>query len=273
MTTIATTRFPMLLQLREPNDGSTDIYQATYEQRRTCTDDRIVDLQPFKALPDVEERAAAFDSQGRPAFCTSLGPAFYAGDDLLVEGFVERATFSPDGRRMAWSEEVPPLNTRRLYTANVDGTGRKRWDYPGFELHSLKFSADSKQIWFTCGNLYSIDVETGKYRRHDLDRDVYMFDLSQDGSRLAYFDNSRRLRCRNLETGREKTLTRLPSGHPVGPPTFSPDGTRVFYGTEDYQNQQPHSAFWVVRSTGGPPQQLSTNPVVTAAVTGCQTTP
>ncbi len=266
MSLINTTRFPMLLQVREPNDGATDIYRATYEQGRTCAEDRVVDVQPFKALPDVEERAATFDSHGRPAFCTSLGPAFYAGDDLLVEGFVERATFSPDGRRMAWSEEVPPLDTRRLYTANADGTERREWDYPGFELHSLKFSADSKQIWFTCGNLYSIDVETGKYRRHDLDRPAYRFDLSADGSRLAYFDHSGQLRCRDLESGRERRPSKVSGAYSVGPPTFSPDGTRVFYGTKDYNFQQQHSAFWVISSKGGQPQQLSDSPVVTAAV-------
>jgi tricorn protease-like protein len=253
----------MLLQVREPNARwHTDLYQATYEQGRTCEDDRLVDVHPFKALPEVEERAAAFDSHARPAFCTALGPAFYAGDDLLVEGFVERASFSPDGRRMAWSEEVPPLDTRRLYTANSDGTDRKEWDYPGFELHSLKFSADSKRIWFTCGNLYSIDVETGKYRRHDLDQPAYMFDLSSDGSRLAYLAHGGQLRCRNLNTGREKKLAQFP-GRPVGPPTFSPDGTRVLFATEDYHER---SAFWVVSSKGGQPRQLSTEPVVTAAV-------
>lgn len=264
MSTIST-RFPMLLQVREPDGYGSDVYRATYEQGPTCAEDRLVEVQPFKALPDVEERAPAFDSQGRPGFCTSLGPAFFAGDDLLVEGFVERASFSPDGRRMVWSEEVPPLDTRRLYTANADGTERKEWDYPGFELHSLKFSPDSKQIWFTCGRLYSIDVETGKYQRHDLDRSAYRFDLSSDGSRLAYFDHSGQLRCRNLETGREKRLAKLNNAFSAGAPTFSPDGTRVFYGTEDYHGR---SAFWVISSRGGEPHQLSAEPVLTAAVTG-----
>ena len=267
------TRFPVLLQVTEPVGkrcccGMTDLYDATYVQGSTVREDRLEAVQPFKALPNVQEGTPAFDSQGRRAWSTCMEPAFFAGDDRLIDGEVELAAFSPDGQRLAYMEHVPPWNTRRLFVAAADGSQPRRWDFPGITLNGLAFSPDSKKLWLTTGGgLYNIELGSGKYERVPMDHCVDAFSFSPDGTRLAYFESSV-LRCRDLETGIDRTLDDLNRYKCGGAPVFTPDGSRVLYTCSDHSSEQEPAELWVVPTRGGKPRRLESPPVVRLATCG-----
>ncbi|MEU2609327.1 amidohydrolase family protein [Streptomyces albus] len=162
---------------------------------------------------------------------------------------VQQPVLSPDGEHVAFVA----LNT--LWLARTDGHGRPR---PLVRARATRyvcapsFTRDGKAL------LYSDDRDgLLAVRRHELstgkDRQLaeggrVFGTLSPDGSRLACLDMAGNLVVKDLAGGRERVLAAPMGGGGIpGPPSWSPDGSRIALCDRNRLNQRFREGYNLIR--------------------------
>jgi dipeptidyl aminopeptidase/acylaminoacyl peptidase len=171
-----------------------------------------------------------------------MDPSDPATDRFLVEGNGERwaaADFSPDEKTLLVSEVIS-VNESRLWLVEV-ATGAKTLFTPDSKTPvswgRSRFSKDGRTV-FTITNqgsewnrLAAVDVATRKLDvvAPGLSWDVETFDLSPDGSKIAYTVNeggAETLHALDLATRKALPLPKLPYGT-LGSVRWSPESRRI----------------------------------------------
>jgi Tol biopolymer transport system component len=163
-------------------------------------------------------------------------------------------TWSPNGRRLAFSGLRPGLYNRSLYTVRQDGTGRREVidygaDWPAWSVTGrFAFLNNDDQYRMTIGprdGLYSIRDDGSRLRR--------LFgsfvalgnepDWSPDGRRLAF-----RARGRIFTIGTDGRGRRPITGgnRPYSHPAWSPDGRYIAV----IRGEERDQGLWVMRPDG-----------------------
>ena len=213
---------------------------------------------PPRRLTTGEDYAPAFSPDGRQVAFSRYridGPLpslFVVGIEggeprpLPVPGRGGYPAWSPDGRSLAFARLR--RRTREVWTARLDGTGRRRLGYGD----QPSWSPDGRRIAYVapsrgCRSIFTSRPDGGDRRRlvrmapptarctepwfkYPVTRNPYSVfspDWSPDGRRMA-FGNGRRLIVREVGSGRMRSI-RSRAGVPVDV-DFSPDGRFLLYG-------------------------------------------
>jgi len=266
------TSFPILVQVRERDawNAPTDIWQKTYRQGATVDEDRLEWTgNKVAARRRIDEHHPCFTGAEEPAFVRSdkKRPGLYVGDQAVVQGPLEQASFSTAGQ-LAYVREG------ELWLANADGKEARQLTTACLEgpVDDLEFSADGRHLWYCAGsNLFRYDSVANGHECISTRKQVQEFGLAPDGRSVAYLDDRNGLHRLDLDkpfSEREHQLTQVPLNDFMGDgiginsatsPAFTPDGSRVLFcvheeqweGDDDFVDPGPTQAsLWVVPSRG-----------------------
>lgn len=277
-------RYTLLLETRstrqagaaDPNPGG-DVYLASYIQGRRPQEDQVG--WPFPvAISDADERAPSWDQEGR---------AWYlSGDALYRTRPGTRPGIRPGRRRPERVVELegledylilePPqgggpvavlhaVRTRQgrlsseLWRLRLAGRSLERLPDHGLHPTALLPGLDPDSVSLTTHDgLYRIPLDAGPARL--VARGPFQeASLSRDRRRLVYLLHERgrpsQVRWRELGTGADRQVASQPPGGYLHSPSFSPDGSRVFFTVHRPALGASHEA-WVVESAGGAATRL-----------------
>jgi len=175
--------------------------------------------------------------------------------------------FSPDGKTLAFVRSY--FANDEIYLLPVTSEGRPRGEprrltLDGRSIFGLDWTADGRRIVYSSGqggstNLLTIAASGGAPEHLAVaGENVTALSVSRSGSRLVYerdvFDtNIWRIPGPN-STGMKSAPTRfIASTQPDAEPQFSPDGTRIVFGSARSGNYE----IWVCDSEGRNPVQLT----------------
>lgn len=172
-----------------------------------------------------------------------------SGCPPLPCGALFHPSWSPDGRRLAFSRDDPDDGTTDLWIVNADGTGLSRLtDCPGQAttgpIQARRPCGDVDPAWSPDGTTIAFTRNFGLYTVHadgsglrELVADVSGASTpswSPDGNRITFSQTARRDRIYviNADGSGLVQLTDEPSGSGPGAPAWSPDGSRIaFFST------------------------------------------
>jgi len=202
---------------------------------------------------------------GRVAVMRSDGSEPY----LLVPdlGYCYMASFSPDGRRIAFSHTA---NGYRLMLADLDGKNRLALATDCPESFVPKFTPDGVTIVFIRrdGDIYRVGADGSDLKRLTHGNDYLSFHVSEkdkhgstdgpsispDGRRIAFLarvDGIPQVFTMGLDGGNQRQVTRR--GSSCGRARWSPDGTMLSFVS--FEGRFPQ--LFVCPVEGGEPQQLT----------------
>ena len=175
--------------------------------------------------------------------------------------------FSPDGKTLAFVRSYSTINDE-VCLLSVTSDGRplgepRRLTLDGPSAFGLDWTADGRRIVYSSGqesstNLFTIPASGGASERLAVAGFATALSVSRSGSRLAYerdvFDtNIWRIPGPN-STGMKSGPSRfIASTQPDAEPQFSPDGTKIVFGSARSGNYE----IWVCDSEGRNPVQLT----------------
>ena len=164
-------------------------------------------------------------------------------------------TVSPDGDRVAYYHDRSGRN--ELYVLDVE-TGERTQvsdgNVPENAMYPIAWDADGDRVFFhrdqdagdEQNDVYAITLDGDVELVVETDGQTVLQDVSPDGSRLLYSTTATgqmNLHVHDVETGESTQLTAY--DRPVALGTFSPDGDRVAYRTnerDDLDNEDPYVA-------------------------------
>lgn len=243
-----------------PEFAPHDVFVARYSQGRTVEEDELVGMQEV-CLSPADDAQAEWGPGGRVLFMSDRDGdrALYSAKPGQRRPRLELD--DPDLRSFACLADGTLLYTRPdgLWQRPAGSRAASRVDLGGVNPHSV--CSNGSEVLLTEAS----STSRGVHRLHRLDLGTGslepmgegpFFDpaLSPDGQSIAYL-HDQEVRCRDLGTGAEKVLARSVPGWP-GSAGFSPDGSRVFYTSWDFDSGVRGTAF-VVPTTGvEPPREL-----------------
>jgi dipeptidyl aminopeptidase/acylaminoacyl peptidase len=192
-----------------------------------------------------------------------MNPSEPKSDRMVLEGAGERLAaldWSADEKTLLVGEYFS-VEESRLWLVDVATGGKSLLSPESKEKVSWgsgRFSKDGKTVYVTTDldsefrRLVSLDVATKKVDvlTRDLAWDVQGFDLSEDGTKIAYAVNeggTETLHALDLTTGKEIPLPKLPAGV-IGGVRWSPDARRI--GFTFTSARSPADAWAVDTATG-----------------------
>jgi Tol biopolymer transport system component len=163
--------------------------------------------------------------------------------DRLRPALFERAAWSPDGSRLAFTAELGRLASfaRDIYVIRADGSGLRRLTSGGRSFHPL-WAPDGQRIFFARRRKGRSDALT-----------------ESDARRLA----SASIWSTRPDGSDERQMTRLVTGRSDLPESFSPDGatlavTRADFVEIDQEGRAANTAeVWVMRPDGSNARRLA----------------
>jgi Tol biopolymer transport system component len=217
--------------------------------------------------------AAAPPENGRIAFERS-GEIYTVNPDgsgekrLTMNSFLDqRPSWSPDGKRLAFTRWGTAEGDYDIYVINADGSGEVRLTTNPFLDASPSWSPDGTRLAFSSdrapegedndGNIYTMDADGGNVVRVTTDGWAYRPAWSPDGSSIAYVDQdgvegTPRIAIVNADGsagGGWPGPTADWSGSETNP-AWSPDATKIAFERED-------ASIWV-NAKGSDERQLAT---------------
>jgi dipeptidyl aminopeptidase/acylaminoacyl peptidase len=234
------------------------------ELERDLQDVAIVGLDgtPLGSVPNLPQDAGQLDlspDHERLVFTTTMDGGVNAiatididGSDMTVikRGNVEYPTWSPDGSRIAFAWLPRHVDNVDVYVMDADGSDvervtddpfddiRPRWTPDGRSLVYVNFDPDEGNPdtqWTTSADIWRIGADGDDATRLTTTdgSDTYP-DVSPDGRRIVYFhreEDAIELRVMDRDgSGDELLLSSQDDGFL---PRWSPDGTRIAFGTFD----------------------------------------
>jgi Tol biopolymer transport system component len=170
------------------------------------------------------------------------------------------ATWSPDGKRIAWWE--PSGAALELWVGNADFSAPQKLPVIGFDQGPVAWSPDGTLIAvvsqeFSAGDVVVVPAAGGPARRVTQGPANHSPGIwNKDGDRLTVIETAPggiiRTSVVSVSTGNTTPLVPLEKHSYVG--AWSPDGSRVAY----VQIDGPKSTIWVADSAGNNPRQLTT---------------
>lgn len=135
---------------------------------------------------------------------------------------IYEAHWSPDGSLIA---VVKNDNYQySLYVMNADGSNCRFYDAP--EPTDMYFSADSKSILFNYGRvLYSLDLATGMNTQIFDHTDFYVYIVSDDGTKIAFYDSNI---LYSINTDGTDFLQIVSAAYDIEDVCFTPDNKLVY---------------------------------------------
>lgn len=184
-------------------------------------------------------------------------------DDKVEDVF---PTWSPDGRKIAWTRGGASDAGSELWIMNADGTGRRRITVNAFADAGASFSADGTRLAFRSirnGNIdvYSISVDgTGERRLTDDPGPDRIADWSPDGTRIS-FTSDRSGACAVYTMRPDGTDIHRLTANPAraGVAAWSPDGRRLIFS--DNFCADTESDLFTMGADGGGIVQVTDTPV------------
>jgi dipeptidyl aminopeptidase/acylaminoacyl peptidase len=227
---------------------SLDIYvvnpDGTYATNLTRTDDVH---EAFPAFSPDGTRIAYERGRGRRADIWVMG-ADGSGQTQLTSGIDDDRypAWSPDGTRIAFVRTDDDTFESDIYIMNADGTGLQRLTNSGDVFlgriawrpgaNSIAFAVIGGEAEGYASQLASVDVGTGTVTRitNEPGIDHYDPDYSPDGSKIVYIGSGEQGYPYQpyVINADGSGKTRLTSAFDfVNTPVWSPDGTRIIFGT------------------------------------------
>lgn len=197
------------------------------------------------------------------AACGESAPSLPVAKALAAEGANHSgASWSPDGKRIAWWQPVADSGTGfQLWIANADFSSPATLPVIGVNS-PVTWSPDGTRLAATSTQFGAPDVVVvpllgGPVRRMTSGGGVHFHgNWNKDGDRLEVTETAEggtfRTSVVSLSTG--KTSLLVPSEKLPFIGAWSPDGSHVAY----FQIKGPKTTLWVADSAGGHPRQLST---------------
>jgi Tol biopolymer transport system component len=180
---------------------------------------------------------------------------------LIALGAAEAASWSPDGKSLAYSYIGGPEN---IYIVNADGSSVRSIVVREQRDFRPEWSPDGAHLVFTTvidgvHAVMRVDVDGGNLQQTSpLEEAAGDPDYSPDGRRLLYFTDEPRPRdlfVRDVASGKVAALTDTPDFEEVSP-RWHPDGRQVvFVGKETGENVE--SDIWVLDTETGESRNLT----------------
>ncbi|MCP9623035.1 TIR domain-containing protein [Nocardia otitidiscaviarum] len=180
-----------------------------------------------RALSPDGSRVAVWDN-GFRVLDIRTGQTLYRAPD--GEGWVPAATFSPDGRRIAYADQNRTIQVVDIETGVVVAEPPTD-SHPA--LSALAFSPDGRLLAVVGGTAYVWEIDSGEVITGALVEDFTAVAFAPDGRRIATGDQDGSVRVWDI-TEDELTGTGI-HGHTgrVDALAFGPDGTMLASGDED----------------------------------------
>jgi tol-pal system beta propeller repeat protein TolB len=174
-------------------------------------------------------------------------------------------TWSPDGKKIAWTRGGALDPTAELWIMNADGTGKRQITSNSFADGGASFSPDGTRLVFRSlrnGNLdiYVINVDgTGEQRLTDNPAADRIPDWSPDGTKIS-FSSDRSGACAiytmNPDGSNVQQLT--PDSMQASVAAWSPDGNRLIFSDNFCANAE--SDLFVMNADGSGITQITDSP-------------
>lgn len=183
---------------------------------------------------------------------------------LVLPGLAAAASWSPDGKRIAYSFIGGPEN---IYLVNADGTGQVALVVREERDFRPEWSPDGSHIVFTGvvdGVHVMMRVDPDGKNLEQISRTEEAAgdpDYSPDGKRLVYFTDEpqpRDLWVRDVATGKSTKLTDTPDFQEFSP-RWAPDGRRVAFVGKTMKEDDPGD-IWILDTVTGERTNLTSTP-------------
>lgn len=182
-------------------------------------------------------------------------------------------SWSPDGRRIAFSRDDPAAGTTDLWIVNADGTDlSKLTDCPGQTATGPRYarrpcydtdpawSPDGTTIAFTRNQqLHAVNADGSDLRRLESDLSASTPAWSPDGTRIAFAGSTARrdgVYVIDANGSDLRQLTDEPGGSGPGAPAWSPDGTRIAFFNTPRADGGFVGEVWVMDADGSGKERL-----------------
>ena len=183
-------------------------------------------------------------------------------------------SWSPDGKRIAFSSDRDKPGNSEIYVMDADGQNEQRLTNDPNEDQYPSWSPDGKRIAFSArreghfesdfgitDEIYVMDANGENQQRLTENRQYDWYpSWSPDGKRIA-FSSDRKGDLQNFEIyvmdadgENQQRLTENRAGDQW--PSWSPDGKRIAF----YSNRDENAEIYVMDADGGNPQNLTNNP-------------
>jgi Tol biopolymer transport system component len=174
-------------------------------------------------------------------------------------------SWSPDGKRIAWTRGGALDPEAELWIMNADGTAKRQITFNSFPDGHASFSPDGTKLVFRSvrnGNMdiYVINVDgTGEQRLTDdptLDR---IPEWSPDGTKISFTsDRSGVCAIYTMSPDGSNVQKLTPDSMRAGVAAWSPDGSRLIFS--DNFCATTESDLWVMNADGSHPVQVTDSP-------------